>query len=177
MLTVGVEDGSFLRGITRKAFLAAVLVRGVKVEDVKIAEITVDGLDATKKLVEILSGWEFAAILLAGVSFAGFNLIDPLVIHEKFEKPVVIISRTKPDNRAVKQALQQHFEDWRIRWNVFEKLGPVHKINVLAGEPPVYVETVGVSIKWAHDLIRALAVLSRVPEPIRVARLIARGLS
>jgi hypothetical protein len=177
MLTVGVEDGSFLKGITRKALLAAVLLRGVKVEDVKIAEITVDGLDATKKLVEILSGSEFAVILLAGVSFAGFNLIDPLVIHEKFEKPVVIISRTKPNNRAVKQALQQHFEDWRIRWNVFEKLGPVHKINVLAGEPPVYVETVGVGIKWARDLIRALAVLSRVPEPIRVARLIARGLS
>jgi hypothetical protein len=177
MLTVGVEDGSFLKDITRKALLAAVLLRGVKVEDAKITEITVDGLDATKKLVEILSGWEFAAILLAGVSFAGFNLIDPLLIYEKFEKPVVIISRTKPDNRAVKQALQRHFEDWRIRWNVFEKLGPVHKINVLAGEPPVYVETIGVSIRWARDLIRALTVLSRVPEPIRVARLIARGLS
>lgn len=177
MLTVGVEDGSFLKGITRKALLATVLLRGVKVENVKITEITVDGLDATKKLVAILSRWKFAAILLAGVSFAGFNVIDPLVIHEKFEKPVIIISRTKPNNKAVKQALQQHFEDWKIRWEVIEKLGPVHKINVLSGEPPLYVETVGVGVKWAGNLIRALAVLSRVPEPIRVARLIARGLS
>ena len=177
ILTVGVEDGSFLKGITRKALLAAVLLRGVKVEDVKITEITVDGLDATKKLVNILSGWDFAAIFLAGVSFAGFNVIDPLVVHEKFEKPVIIISRTKPDNRAVKQALRRHFEDWRIRWNVFEKLGPIHKIDVLVSEPPVFVEAVGAGVKWARNLIRALAVISRVPEPIRVARLIARGLS
>jgi len=177
MLTVGVEDGSFQKGITRKALLAAVLLRGVEVENAKITEITVDGLDATKKLAEMLSDWNFATILLAGVSFAGFNLIDPTIIHEKFEKPVIIISRTKPNNKAVKQALQRHFEDWEIRWKIFEKLGSVHRILVLAGEPPLYIETVGVGVKWACNLIRALSVCGRVPEPIRIARLIARGLS
>jgi len=177
MLTVGVEDGSFQKGITRKALLVAVLLRGVEVENAKIKEITVDGLDATKKLAEMLSDWEFAAILLAGVSFAGFNVIDPTKIHEKFEKPVVIISRTKPNNKAVKQALQRHFEDWEIRWRIFEKLGSAHRILVLAGEPPLYVETVGVEVKWACNLIRALSVCGRIPESIRIARLIARGLS
>lgn len=174
---VGVEDGSFRKGITRKSLLAAVLLRGMKIENVKTTKITVDGLDATKKLAEILGEWEFAAVLLAGVSFAGFNLIDPTVIHGKFGKPVIIISRTKPDNKAVKRALQRHFEDWKIRWEVFEKLGVIHRIVVVAGEPPVYVETVGVGVKRACNLIRALSVRSRVPEPIRVARLIARGLS
>jgi len=177
MLVVGVEDGSFQKGITRKALLAAVLLRGVEIENVRITKITVDGLDATKKLAEILIEWEFAVVLLAGVSFAGFNLVDPTVIHEKFGKPVIIISRTKPDNKAVKQALQRHFEDWKIRWEVFEQLGSAHKIIVLAGEPPIYVETVGMSVKWACNLIRALSICGRIPEPIRAARLIARGLS
>lgn len=86
------------------------------------------------------------------------------------------MSRTKPDNKAVKRALQCHFEDWQIRWAVFEKLGLIH-VLVLVGKPPVYVETVGAPIEWAFQLIRALSVYSRIPEPIQTARLIARGLS
>lgn len=177
MPTVGVEDGSFQKGITRRALLAAVLFRNAKIENIKITKITVDGLDATKKLAEILSEWEFAAVLLAGVSFAGFNLVDPTIIHEEFGKPVIIISRKKPDNKAVKLALKRHFEDWKTRWEVFKRLGLIHKIIVSAGEPPIYVETVGVDFGWAYNLIRALSICGRVPEPIRVARLIARGLS
>jgi endonuclease V-like protein UPF0215 family len=174
---VGVEDGSFQKGISPKALLVAVLFRGLKIESVQIMRITVDGLDATEKLVKMLGDWKFGAVMLAGVSFAGFNTIDPMVINKEVEKPVIIISRTKPDNKAVKQALQYHFEDWRIRWSVFEKLDLIHKVIVSASEPPVYVETVGANIEWASELIRALSVCSRIPEPIRVARLIARGLS
>jgi len=174
---VGVDDGSFQKGITRKALLAAVLFRRLEIENVKIAKITVDGLDATRKLAEILREWEFTAVMLAGVSFAGFNVIDPTATYEKFERPIIIISRTKPDNQAVKRALQRHFEDWEIRFRVFEKLGSVYEVVVLADEPPIYVETVGASVEWTCNLIQALSVCSRVPEPIRAARLIARGLS
>jgi len=177
MLVVGVEDGSFQKGITPKALLAAVLFKGLEIEDVKIVRITVDGLDATEKLVKILREWKFEAIMLAGISFAGFNVVDPTVIHKQFEKPVIIISRTKPNNNAVKRALQRHFEDWRVRWDVFKKLGLIHKVVASTGVPPVYVETVGVNAEWAGNLIRALSVYNRIPEPIRVARLIARGLS
>jgi endonuclease V-like protein UPF0215 family len=177
MQVVGVEDGSFCKGVTPTALLAAVLFKGVKVESVKITRITVDGLDGTRKLAEILNKWEFAAVFLAGVSFAGFNVIDPSVIHAESGKPVVIVSRTKPDNRAVKRALQRHFEDWEARWRVFAKLGSPTKIIALKGEPPVYVETLGADIRWASNLIQALSVCCRVPEPIRVARLVAQGLS
>jgi len=177
MQIVGVEDGSFQKGIIRKALLAAVLFKGLEIESVKVTKITVDGLDATKKLAEILRKWEFDAVLLAGVSFAGFNLINPAVINEKFEKPIIIVARTKPDNKAVKRALRGHFKDWRIRWEVFEKLGSVYKLAVLANEPPIYVETIGAGVKWAYNLIQALSVCGRLPEPIRVAGLIARGLS
>jgi len=49
---VGVEDGSFQKAITTKALLAAVLFKGLKIESVQIMKITVDGLDATRKLVK-----------------------------------------------------------------------------------------------------------------------------
>jgi endonuclease V-like protein UPF0215 family len=60
---------------------------------------------------------------------------------------------------------------------VFEKLGLIHKVLVLVNEPPVYFETVGAPVKWSVQLIRALSVYSRIPEPIRTTPLIASGLS
>jgi len=174
---VGVEDGSFQKGVTKKAILAAVLLKGIEIENAKIARITVDGLDATEKVVKMLGEWNFGAVMLAGVSFAGFNLIDPTVVYGKFQKPVIVVSRKKPNNKAVKQALQKHFIDWKARWEIFEKLGTAFRVSVRVGELPIYIETVGTDFRTARNLVRALAIGSRVPEPLRAAKIVARGLS
>ncbi len=178
---VGVEDGGFSRGpqgySTQKALFVCVLLRGNWINDFQADIITVDGLDATEALVSMLRRWSFDAVMLAGVSFAGFNLVDPSVIFEEFSIPVIVISRTKPNNVAVKNALHQHFEDWRVRWSIFEKLGPVFEVVSMPTEPPVYLEVIGAELEWASKLIRATSACCRIPEPVRVARLVARGLT
>jgi endonuclease V-like protein UPF0215 family len=177
---VGVEDGGFSRKQDcdiQKALFVCVLLRGRWINDFQVNMITVDGLDATEKLTSMLRQWSFDVVMLAGVSFAGFNLVDPRVVFEGFSKPVIVISRTKPNNVAVKNALRRHFEDWQVRWSIFEKLGSVYKIVSMPAEPPVYVEVVGAELDWASRVIRASSVCCRVPEPIRVARLVARGLT
>ncbi len=177
---VGVEDGGFSKeGVYRtdKALFVAVLMEGLSIDDVKVEEITVDGLDATEKLLIMLKGWDFDAVMLAGVSFAGFNLIDPTSVFKAFEKPVIIVTRTKPDNAAVKAALLGHFKDWRVRWAVFEKLGSIYEVISIPHEPPLYMEVVGADVGWALQVIRSSIACCRVPEPIRVARLIAKCLS
>lgn len=174
---VGIDDGSFEKRITKKALLAVMLFKGLEIEDVRLTRVKVDGLDATARVAEVLNGWEFDVVLLAGVSFAGFNVVDPMILFDKFRKPLIIISREKPNNKAVKQALIHHFKDWQIRWEIFQKLGPIYKVNVSVGESPLYIEIVGGDLQRAKNLMRALTVSGRAPEPIRVARLIARGLS
>lgn len=178
---VGVEDGGFSkkllgRGI-QKALFVCVLLRGKWINNFQARMITVDGLDATENLISMLRHWSFDTVMLAGVSFAGFNLVDPTIVFEEFNIPVIVISRTKPNNIAVKNALRKHFEDWRVRWNVFEKLGSVYEVVSMSTEPPVYVEVIGTELDWASKLIRATSVCCRIPEPIRVARLVARGLT
>jgi len=178
---VGVEDGGFSREssgrVAQKTLFVCVLLHENWIEDFQVEEITVDGLDASEKLISMLRCWTFHTVMLAGVSFAGFNLVDPTLVFEEFSKPVITVSRTKPDNIAVKNALLRHFEDWRIRWSIFEKLGPIHEVVSIINEAPLYVEVVGGDIEWASGLIRASAACCRIPEPIRVARLIARGLT
>lgn len=180
--TVGVDDGGFQprwSSIKRqgKAILAAVLLNEYWIDDIHVGEITVDGLDATEILANLLDCWEFDAVFLSGVSFAGFNLIDADAIHKRFGRPVIVVSGDRPDNMAVKKALQKHFTDWEARWKIVRKLGRIYSAAPVVAEPPLYFEAVGLSARSAKLMIRALAVSSRLPEPIRVARLIARGLT
>jgi len=174
---IGIEDGSFTEKSTKTLLVAVLLRKGLWIEDLKIGEITIDGLDATEKAIEMLKNWQFNIIMQAGVSFGGFNLVDPVKIYEIFKKPVIVVSRKKPDNIAIKNALLEHFEDWEQRWKVFERLGEVYEIKPFKNEPPLFMEIVGASPEWAERIIRLTTISSRIPEPVRVARLIARGLS
>jgi len=178
---VGVEDGGFSKKILdygiSKTFFVSVLFVGTWFYDFQLDKITVDGLDATEKLAEMLRGWSFDTVILAGVSFAGFNLVDSASILKEFKKLVIIVTRTKPNNISVKNALRQHFKDWRIRWNIFERLGPVYEVVSMVNDPPIYVEVVGTRLDYAERVLRSLSTCCRIPEPIRVARLIARGLT
>lgn len=174
---IGVEDGSFKKGITKKAKLVAVLFLETRIEDVRVAEVTVDGMDTTEVLAKMIGRWHFGAILLSGISFAGFNVIDPAVIYEKYRKPLIVISKTRPNNVAVKRALMKHFEDWEKRWSIFERLGEVCEIQVVKGAESIYIETIGETSEWARSIVRAFSFFGRMPEPLRAARLIARGIS
>ena len=176
----GVEDGSFFafhREEPSYTFLCGVIVESDLVTAVRLARIRVDGFDATEKLLNLLDGVDADALLLGGITFGGFNMVDPRKIFQKSGIPVIIYSGTKPDNEEMLQALKNNFDDWQERWRIVEDLGPIHSATTYAGEPPVYFEVVGGSSEWAEEVLRRSALISRIPEPVRVAGLIARGLS
>ncbi len=177
---LGVEDGSFeafQRDRATHAFLCCVKLEYDLIEQIRLARIQVDGFDATKKLLGMLQGIKAEAIILGGITFAGFNIIDPKAIFEEMGIPVIIYSGTRPDNDEMLSALMKHFDDWRERFKIIEILGPVHRIEPYPEEPPIYFEVFGESPEWAEEILRESAKISRIPEPVRVAGLVARGLS
>jgi len=174
---VGIEDGSFTKEDSKALLVAVLMQNGMWIEEIEIEEITIDGLDATAAALKMLKKLTFDIVMLAGVSFAGFNLIDPTKLFKTFQKPVIIVSRSKPDNIAVKKALKEHFRDWHVRWNVFENLGPIYEFKPLRNEPPIYLEVVGAAAEQALNIVKLCCFSCRVPEPLRAARIIARGLS
>ncbi len=172
--TIGIDDGPFTKQDT--APLVAALLHGPHLQKVRASGITVDGLDATDKALKLLKGWKYVPILLSGVTFAGFNLIDPHILQRKYRVPVIVVVGSRPDNRAVKQALVKHFPDWKKRWKVISSLGPLRKTLTNPDEPPIFFEAFGCSTRDAAWVLRANCYVSRVPEPVRVAGLLARGL-
>jgi hypothetical protein len=176
MYVAGVEDGSFIRGITpsNRTPLCCAVMDGPTIIGVYLNHIEIDGLDATDKLLKMVQG-PVDAFILGGVTFAGFNIIDPFKVYEAFKVPVIIYAEKYPNSEAIFKALRKNFGDWELRWGVISRLGDIHHIEIRGC--PVFFEVIGASKAWASSLLEASAFVCRIPEPLRVAGLIARGLS
>lgn len=175
---VGVEDGGF-RAFQpgQSTLLCAVLMVEDRVESVRLGKVAVDGRDATDVLLRMLVNIRCDALILGGVSFAGFNIMDPVRLHEDLGVPVIVYSGEKPDSASVLAALRAHFSDWAERWAPIAKLGEVYSLVTRTGYPPVFFEVVGESKDWCEEVLRSSASLTRAPEPLRVAGILARGLT
>jgi endonuclease V-like protein UPF0215 family len=177
---IGIEDGPFLpkRLGGSKAPLVAVQLNGPHLVKARVASISVDGLDATNTALRMLSSLPVrdSPILLAGATFAGFNIINPRVLQRKFRTPTIVVIGSRPDNRAVKRALVRHFPDWRRRWRILSSLGPVREARTFQNENPIFYEAFGCAFDEARRILGDCAFVSRIPEPLRVAGLVARGL-
>ncbi|MEM2126803.1 MAG: DUF99 family protein [Candidatus Bathyarchaeia archaeon] len=177
---IGVDDGkfhAFMREKIQYSVLCAVLMEACKIFDIKLARIKVDGFDATEKLINMLKNISADAIILSGITFAGFNIIDPFLVFKKLNFPIIIISTKKPNNISMFKALKTHFYDWQKRWEIIENLGKIYSTIPKHGEPEIYFEVVGNNSDWAEMILKTSSILSRIPEPVRVAGLIAKGVS
>ena len=126
---LGVEDGSFeaFSESSGSTYLCGVVMDSDTIRDVRLAEISVDGLDATVRLLEMMDGLELDAVILGGITFAGFNIIDPFRVLDETDVPIIVYSGVKPDNESMYQALKRNFGDWEVRWGIVKRLGDVHE--------------------------------------------------
>ena len=162
---------------SQHALLLAVLFKDLQIVTLRMNRIEVDGRDANKVLMSLLKRMRYDVVMLSGVSFGGFNVVDIAKLSNAVRRPVMALTGDKPDNTAVRNALRGHFEDWEERWGMVQAAGRMHSFKPLPDEPPLYFEVRGASPSLAKKWILATARISRLPEPIRVARIMARGLS
>ncbi len=177
---IGIEDGPFIprRLGGSNAPLVAVKLEGPHITAVRAGWIGVDGMDGTERALKLLKSLSKlqSPILLAGVTFGGFNLIDPRRLQKMFKVPTIVVVGSRPNNRAVKRALVRHFLDWRERWRIIRSLGPLRTVRTVASENPLFYEAFGCSSSVAQRILAGWALVSRTPEPLRVAGLVVRGL-
>ena len=179
MRIVGVDDGAFQpnKKVRQYALLVVVLFHKLHLSGVRVGRIEVDGRDANKILRRLLSGLRFDIVMLSGVTFGGFNVVDIAKLSKDLDKPVIAMTGGRPHNDAVRKALREHFVDWRDRWRMIRSAGKIYSYAPLRKEPRLYFEVKGATALFARKAIDSTAAISRLPEPIRVAGILARGLS
>jgi endonuclease V-like protein UPF0215 family len=151
-------------------------MEGPRILDLRLGAIKVDGTDAGRVLVSLLKTFSYDVVMLSGISFAGFNLIDIKALARTIRKPVIAVIRDKPNNQGVKNALHKHFQDWRRRWIMVKAAGKLYSCKPIPDEPRLYFEVRGASPAFARRSIISSSLISRLPEPVRVSGILAKGL-
>lgn len=171
------DDGAFTRR-HRYAPVAGVVYAPPGLLDALVrGRVRVDGLDATETIVALWAAGGFGegprAILLDGISLGGFNLIDLDRLHRATGRPVVSITRRRPEYAEMRRALATYFSSTlRERWR---RLRAHRLFPVLLNGSTRFLAAVGCSRAEAALLVRRVTVRGAWPEPLRLAGLLARA--
>lgn len=175
---LGFDDSAFEKKSKCLVPVVGVIFRGGKFLDgVLKTEVMVDGLDATEKIIKVINSSrhkeQLKVVMFDGITMAGFNLVDIKEVNKKTSLPVIVINRKMPDLEKVKNALK-NFEDFEERWKIVLNAGEIKECRVKNRK--IYFQAVGLKDWDAKEIIRITSTRSLIPEPLRVAHLIATAL-
>jgi hypothetical protein len=104
----------------------------------------------------------------------GFNLVDIDLLSASTGLPVITVTRDLPDLERMETALRRHFPDWERRLEVLRRKA-LWKVDT--GHKPIFVSVAGMDLESAEELIEKSRVRGAIPEPLRMAHIIASGMS
>lgn len=171
---VGFDDAPFAREWRGNVPIVGAVFAGPRLDGVLAGKVARDGEDAGARVIELVSGSRFAEhiqlVMLQGIAFAGFNVVDVFRVREDLGMPVLVVSRVAPDMDAIRTALLDRIPQGPSKWALIERLGPMEPIG------RVFVQRVGLTSEEAADILARFTLHGHIPEPIRVAHLIAGGI-
>ena len=177
---LGVDDGIFVPHTKGTVDVIGVVYRGgYWLDGVMRTEVVVDGMDATEKIASMIKKSphynQLRIVVLDGITFAGFNVVDINELFKKVDLPVIAVTREKPDLVQIKKALENLPERER-RWTAIESAGKIIKVQTRNIEEVVYMQIAGISQKDAEKILRNTSTRSNIPEALRATHIIASGL-
>jgi uncharacterized protein len=172
---IGFDDAPFPRGHRGAVKLVGAVFAGPRFDGVVVGKIEKDGSDSTDEIARLVGSTRFAEhvqlVVLQGIAFGGFNVVDAMALHERLRLPVLVVARKRPDMAAIRRALLSRVPGGLRKWDLVEKLGPME------AQGDVWVQRVGITPAQSASVIERFAIHSRIPEPLRVAHLIAGALA
>lgn len=174
---LGIDDSPFPSHTTDKVMVVGTIFRaGNWLDGVLSTYIYGDGTDATEKIAAMVKNsrnlGQLGVIMLDGITFGGFNLVNIRQIFESTGVPVIVIMRRIPNFERIEKALKR-FDDWENRWANVLEAGEVYRVD---NPEPIHMQIHGINREDAEDIVRLSTTRSAIPEPLRVAHIIAAGI-
>lgn len=157
--------------------LAGAVVRASRVVDgFSFASCTVGGLDATEAICDLyddLDREDVRYLFISGVAPAWFNIVNLGAVHDHVDRPIVAITYEESD--GLEDVIREEFDgnERRERLSRYRDLPPRRELAI--NDQTRFVRPVGLSLETAERVLDAFTPEGGRPEPIRVARLAARG--
>ncbi len=173
--TLGVDDGPFDKFRSREVTLVAVMMEGPDlVEAVATTRFGVDGDDATGFLADWIDGLRsreaLHGVFLGGITIAGLGVVDLRALADRLGLPVMAVNRRDPSDHRLADSLRAAgLED---RMALVERCPRPRRVD-----EHCFVSAAGIDDDAAVQLVRDARRKSGLPEPLRVAHLIARAVA
>ena len=170
---VGFDDGPFDRSRrgARVLLVGAVCAR-TRLDGVISGRVTKDGRNATAVVAALVRGSQFdghvRAVLLNGIAFGGFNVVDIHALAAALARPVLVVARRAPRLALIGA---------RSRGcRAAPRMAPHRTGGAHGAGARRLVQRAGLSIGEARDLLAATTLHGNLPEALRLAHLIAGGI-
>jgi len=179
---LGVDDGVFTPRNKGLVPVVGVVFRGgYWLDGVMHTKIKIDGFDATSKIASMILNSphykQLRVIMLNGITFAGFNIADIKKLNDKTKLPIIAVTREKPNIDQIRKALK-NLPKSEDRWKAIKNAGRIFEIFAdRSKNEKIYMQISGILEEDAKRIIQMTSTRSNIPEALRVAHLIASGLS
>jgi endonuclease V-like protein UPF0215 family len=166
---IGFDDAPFERHSGEPVSITGVVCGGTRFEGMVWGQVQPDGWDATDTLCDLLIGGKFLdqlhLVLIDGIGFGGFNLIDLPELASRLERPCVAVMRRPPNFSKIEQALRR-LTDTEKRLQILRRAGQIHAY------PPFFFQVCGEEPVVIAQALERLTDCGKVPEALRLAHLI-----
>ncbi len=166
---IGFDDAPFVRHQREKVPILGIVCAQTRFEGMVWGEIQPDGWDATEVICRLLIGGKFLPqlhlVLLDGLGFGGFNLVDLPTLAARLQLPCVAVMRKRPNLTKMTEALSR-LSDRDKRLQLLQRAGKIHHY------PPFYFQVCGEQPEIVAQALIHLTDRGKVPEALRLAHLI-----
>jgi len=178
---LGVDDGVFTTHAKDLVSVVGVVFRGgYWLDGVIHTNVKVDGFDATERIASMIINSphykQLRIVMLDGVTFAGFNVVNIEELNKEAKLPVVAITREKPNFTEIREALK-NLPESEERWKTIQSAGEILEVFTSRKNEKIYMQLSGILEEDARKIVKLTSTRSNIPEALRVAHLIASGIS
>ncbi|MEM7760837.1 MAG: DUF99 family protein [Cyanobacteria bacterium P01_A01_bin.40] len=166
---IGFDDAPFERHQTNKVNISGIVCANTRFEGMVWGAVDVDGHDATDTICQLLIGKKFLPqlhlVLLDGIGFGGFNLVNLSLLAQKLQLPCVAMMRKLPNMQKMTAAMSR-LPNYQQRLVTLHQAGEIHTY------PPFVFQVRGEQPEIIAQALFQLTDRGKVPEALRLAHLI-----
>lgn len=167
------DDGPFVRGVDKVCPIVGVLMRlDGKIENIAADSLSIDGGDVAGKISGLMDMLKIrpSVVMSEGITFAGFNILDPEEFYGRTGVPFLSVRKGKPDIRAMIMAIRKYERDAFIKESTLRKINP-DSMNL--GGAEITANYAGMTHEDARKLLLRTLGDGILPEPVRLAHIVA----
>jgi len=152
-----------------------VMRRDFIIDGFVFGQTTIEGNDATDSILQMhqkLNRDDISFVMISGLIISMYNIVDIKKIWDKLRIPVIGV--TYDDSKGIETAIKYHFPDsYQSKIEEYHKLGERTKIRLHTGHD-LYIRIEGCTVQETKSLLDAFTLQGAIPEPLRVAHMLAR---